>query len=87
MDARSYPQLCVGFVRDLEVVTDVDQVESHAGDLPSVIDAIFFGDPRDHHVWNVNYSKIDEVVKGCVIFTFLPFDTGCNGGFWCFASK
>lgn len=57
MDASSYLQLCVGFMRDLEVVADVDQVKSHAGDLPSVIDAIFFRDPRDHHVWNVNYSN------------------------------
>lgn len=45
VDSRSYLQLRVGFMRDLEVVADVDQVKSHAGDLPSVIDAIFFGDP------------------------------------------
>lgn len=44
VDAGSYLQLRVWFMRDLEVVADVDQVKSHAGYLPSVIDAIFFRD-------------------------------------------
>lgn len=56
MDARAYLQLCVGFMGDLESVADTDKIESHAGYLSRMIDAIFLRDPRDHHVWCViNY--------------------------------
>lgn len=56
MDARANLQLCVWFMGDLESVADTDKIESHAGYLSRMIDAIFLRDPRDHHVWSViNY--------------------------------
>lgn len=56
MDARTYLQLCVGFMGDLESVADTDKIESHAGYLSRMIDAVFLRDPRNHHVWSIiNY--------------------------------
>lgn len=55
VDAGAYLQLCVGLVGDLESVANTDQIQGHAGYLPSVIDAILIGDPRNHHVWVVGH--------------------------------
>lgn len=51
MDTSTYLQLGVGLVGDLKSVADTDQIQGHAGNLPSMIDTIFLRDPRDHHVW------------------------------------
>lgn len=49
---------------DLEIVANIDKIKSHAGYLSSMIDAIFFGDPRDHHVWNVRSYSIRTDSEG-----------------------
>lgn len=56
VDASTYLQLRVRFMGDLESVANADKIKCHAGDLSSMIDAVFLRDPRDHHVWNINYS-------------------------------
>lgn len=56
VDASTYLQLCVRFMGDLESMAHADKIECHAGYLPSMIDAIFLRNPRDHHVCNINYS-------------------------------
>lgn len=63
MDASTYLQLCVGLVGDLESVADTDQIQGHAGDLPSMIDAIFLRDPGDHHVWTVSHYSTGNDIK------------------------
>lgn len=49
---------------DLEIVANIDKIKSHAGYLSSMIDAIFFRDPRDHHVWNVSSDSIRRDSEG-----------------------
>lgn len=51
VDASSYPQLCGGFVWDFKGMANIDETQSHAGDLSRMVYAILIGDTGDHHVW------------------------------------